>query len=632
MKNHVTRQETPVRFNTKKSDPAQALSLNSKGNRTALKKSFFKAETKIARQSEIDLAPQSLLLQLGLLRPKNQSEEERFKWDYLFAEATTKWPHGEESNPPELRESLAIMKLMASNDACKVINDEGFKKMDRLPAVLHTAQRIISQILCGKESAEPTLDCDGNERNLARESLYRAFARCSLPAGASTSHPYIHRALCVKYKTYDEGGRDWTVTRRAEKYFLAQRATLPWLSKFVYNFHLGNEVFTVDKTSVIDRAACKESLVNANLQRAAGGWLRGLLKKVGVDLDDQTRNQMLALSGSISDEIATIDLSSASDLNSDRLIWSLLPPWFYDILNDLRSHYGTCDTPGDARESIKWELFSTMGNGFTFELESLVFYALAKACAEIEGAEGSVTVYGDDIICPSSSAPLLLDVLTAVGHKPNRKKTFIKGPFRESCGKHYYNGFDVTPFYFRKAIDDLHRVHWFLNRLRIWSGVTENGLTICDPTVYPLWLTISRRFSLTAFAYEGHIDSLDSLYVPYKYNALSITESFKKIRYTGYGPLFKFFQNANEQLAICKYGSQEIDMGSSALGQNTDKPLFVIAHANTDDRFTTDFNNYRYPQEESNQLKLVDAPLTMDYAHKLVYKPLENVGFKRPIG
>jgi len=587
MKPQVTQPEVPVRFSTQIANPGLPSLRNSK-NKRSLVHSYEKASTKISRHTQLELSPENLLLQLSLLRPSGQSIDEEFKWNYLFSEAMSKWPHGVDSNSPEVREQLAVEKLLASNARCREINDQGFKKMDDLPAILHLAQNIIVKILCGTNG-----DVD------AKETLFKEFSLCSLPAGASTSHPYTKRALCEKYRTHDEKGRDWTVTPRAEKYFLAQRACLPWLSNFVYSFHLGNEVFTVDKTSVIDRAACKESLINSQLQRAAGTFLRRCLKRAGVDLNDQTRNQQLALLGSMLNNIATIDLSSASDLNSDRLIFTLLPPWLYEILDDLRSHYGLIkgETP-DRNKSVKWDLFSTMGNGFTFELESLVFYALAKACAQYTNSKGPVTVYGDDIICPSSCAPLLLEVLEAVGHKPNKSKTFIEGPFRESCGKHYHNGFDVTPFYFRKEIDTLHRVHWFLNRLRMWAGSSYPEITDCDPVVYPLWLHVARKFSLTTYAYEGDIDSIDTLYVPYKYASYRITCGFKTIRYTGYGPLFKFFQLSKEdKFTFCKFGAQELDLGSVDIGQDTDKPIVTVAYAATDCTFNTDFNNYSFPQE-----------------------------------
>ena len=91
-----------------------------------------------------------------------------------------------------------------------------------------------------------------------------------------------------------------------------------------------------------------------------------------------------------------------------------------------------------------------MGNGFTFPLETLIFWALtASAC---EGDVDSVSVYGDDIICPRERADDVIDTLTMCGFKINLEKSFVEGPFRESCGCDYYKGIDIRPFYKKEPV------------------------------------------------------------------------------------------------------------------------------------------------------------------------------------
>jgi hypothetical protein len=110
-----------------------------------------------------------------------------------------------------------------------------------------------------------------------------------------------------------------------------------------------------------------------------------------------------------------------------------------------------------------------MGNGYTFELESVIFYGLALAVREAYGVEDTrVSVYGDDIICPVSMAEPLIRVLRDVGFVPNQKKSFWSGPFRESCGKHFYSGHDVTPFYVRRPVDNLQELFLLHNNLYRW--------------------------------------------------------------------------------------------------------------------------------------------------------------------
>ncbi|EFS6380840.1 hypothetical protein H2Y68_005522, partial [Escherichia coli] len=190
------------------------------------------------------------------------------------------------------------------------------------------------------------------------------------------------------------------------------------------------------------------------------------LKSVGIDLNDQSINQRLAQQGSVDGSLATIDLSSASDSISDRLVWSFLPPELYSYLDRIRSHYGIVDG-----ETIRWELFSTMGNGFTFELESMIFWAIVKATQIHFGNAGTIGIYGDDIICPSEIAPRVLEALAYYGFKPNLRKTFVSGLFRESCGAHFYRGVDVKPFYIKKPVDNLFALMLILNRLRGWGVV-----------------------------------------------------------------------------------------------------------------------------------------------------------------
>jgi len=61
-------------------------------------------------------------------------------------------------------------------------------------------------------------------------------------------------------------------------------------------------------------------------------------------------------------------------------------------------------------------------------------------------------VYGDDIIVPAQHAESVSETLEAFGFKVNSRKSFWTGLFRESCGKDYYKGIDVTPVKVRRVI------------------------------------------------------------------------------------------------------------------------------------------------------------------------------------
>ncbi len=222
-----------------------------------------------------------------------------------------------------------------------------------------------------------------------------------------------------------------------------------------------NKVTFVPKTALTHRAIAIEPMMNVYLQLGVGAFIRRALKKAGCDLDDQTRNQKLARYGSSNHgplDPATLDLEMASDTLSIELVRELIPPDWFDLLNALRSHKGRL-----GEKEITWNKFSSMGNGFTFELESMIFLALSESLSDHHGVTamsqqefGSnyqhLSVYGDDIIVPSILADRLIRFFRFCGFRTNQEKSFVTGPFRESCGEDYYEGTAVRPFYLKRKI------------------------------------------------------------------------------------------------------------------------------------------------------------------------------------
>jgi hypothetical protein len=244
----------------------------------------------------------------------------------------------------------------------------------------------------------------------------------------------------------------------------------------------GNVLFTVPKKADIDRCACKEPDINMFMQKGVGGFLRRALLLKGINLNDQSINQRLARIGSIDDSLATLDLVSASDSVASGLIDLVLPPLWSSLLRSLRSPVTFIDGHEHANE-----MFSSMGNGFTFELESLLFLSISQAVRHFGGYSGVISIYGDDIICPSDMAHDLSFVLSVLGFSVNAEKSHIRGPFRESCGGHFYNGLDVTPFYIRSPIRYLSDLIHVANQLRKWASF-DDGINILCPIVEPIWV------------------------------------------------------------------------------------------------------------------------------------------------
>jgi hypothetical protein len=208
-----------------------------------------------------------------------------------------------------------------------------------------------------------------------------------------------------------------------------------------------------------------EPEINMIFQRGIGRVIRDKLRHVGINLNDQSYNQYLALVGSRTGSLVTIDLESASDSVSKRLVQELLPWDWYQALDLVRSK--AVEINGTRHYLSK---FSSMGNGFTFELETLVFWSLSSAVCDYYGCtDRRIAVYGDDIVVHNSYADHLIDVLDVCGFRTNKEKTFLKGPFRESCGKHYFIGRDVTPFNYKKSRLDVTDYLLLLNSWNLWS-------------------------------------------------------------------------------------------------------------------------------------------------------------------
>lgn len=226
----------------------------------------------------------------------------------------------------------------------------------------------------------------------------------------------------------------------------------------------GARLSYVPKDTSTSRTILVEPTINSWFQQGIGRMIRHRLKPFGIDLDDNSVNRRLAHLGSVTDDLATVDLSSASDLISKKLVEDLLPEdWFY-WLDKTRSHRALIDD-----KWVELEKFSSMGNGFTFDLESLIFYALTWAVTvHTEHNPFWVTVFGDDICCPSGTEDLLKEIFASCGFRINDKKSYFRGPFRESCGEDYYLGQNIRGVYIKLLETDFDVVKLH-NRFWTWS-------------------------------------------------------------------------------------------------------------------------------------------------------------------
>jgi hypothetical protein len=227
-------------------------------------------------------------------------------------------------------------------------------------------------------------------------------------------------------------------------------------------YQIGNKVITVSKDASTNRVIAVEPGINLWFQLAIGRMIGRRLRRCGIDLRYQSKNQRLAYKGSLSNLIATVDLSSASDSISKSVVEELIPPRWFSVMDSCRSHYGS-----QSGRVFKWNKFSSMGNGFTFQLESLIFYAVAFCCTEYLNQDVSlVSAYGDDVLLPSVCFELFQEMMDFYGFRVNGKKSHHDSPFRESCGAHYYWGVDVKPIYLKDRVTSILSIYRLANAIR----------------------------------------------------------------------------------------------------------------------------------------------------------------------
>lgn len=220
----------------------------------------------------------------------------------------------------------------------------------------------------------------------------------------------------------------------------------------------GGKLAFVRKNALTDRIIVIEPIINTFVQKGIGKVIRERLREHGCDLNSQARNQKLARKGSIDGSLATIDLASASDTIAKALVERVFNDEWYALL--CASRTPTIKLP-KSKEYLAVQKFSSMGNGYTFELESLIFFCLIWA---VTGRKPSV--YGDDIIVPTGDAEQVIAALELLGFEVNTKKSFVSGPFRESCGGDYFRGVSVRPCYVKGnlSVKELFRLHNFFVR------------------------------------------------------------------------------------------------------------------------------------------------------------------------
>lgn len=240
----------------------------------------------------------------------------------------------------------------------------------------------------------------------------------------------------------------------------------------------GSRLSYVPKSAEICRTICTEPILNMFFQKAIQFQLEKRLKEVtNIDLSTQPgKNAKLAQRGSKTQRFGTIDLKSASDSLSITLLSDLLPPEVMKTLMKYRSPVTTIPSG----EQVELHMVSSMGNAYTFPLQTILFTALVVGVYRVMGliprvsrgrsvGDSTFAVFGDDIIVLREAYSCVTRMLELSGFTVNHDKSYNIGPFRESCGQDFLNGHPVRGVYIQ-ALSDRCDVYSAINRLNRWSA------------------------------------------------------------------------------------------------------------------------------------------------------------------
>lgn len=379
----------------------------------------------------------------------------------------------------DLRQA-AIAKFLKLEQSCKLFNSENYKALlainTRHPDFLGIVEEMrddIRRLIGDVPNINGVYYNAKHGPGVSLGDLYKGgkstefFKWASLPYSVTEQAlPYV-KTLVWRDPRWASALLEWYRKKTGVS------CNINWLhfNRTIFKVVEHSKIATVPKSAETDRTIAIEPVMNVFLQLGVDGVIRKRLKsRWNYDLNDQSVNQDMSWAASVEDDFVTLDLAGASDTVTTMICKLLLPDSWYDLLMDLRTPKGDCF--GDI---ITYEKISSMGNGYTFALESLIFGAAVRCAIKRTRSVRKSAVYGDDLIYPKTAHSYLLTLLTYMGFKVNEDKSFVEGPFRESCGKDSFLGYDVRPLFLKEQLQDvrqlfyLHNSLWMLEKRLDWT-------------------------------------------------------------------------------------------------------------------------------------------------------------------
>jgi hypothetical protein len=432
--------------------------------------------------------------ELDVLRQGPLTEVQRVALEALSKSLTKKW---EETNPEAERKALAAFQ--AANAKCKDFRVTPTSWFDDL--VIGECQSILYDWFSDEydgalpgfgpyEISRGLLPGPGASLGAVGDDFYLKLFCSDLTA--------TDPQLISLYRSYISSNPLWSGAEDARRLVRGERIVS------------GSSLSFVPKNVDISRTICTEPSVNMLFQKALGSiFERILARRVDIHISKKRegesnsvaesplehvkfgdRYRMVALNrrkyltqpdlnkelcriGSLDDSsegYCTIDLKSASDSISLGLCKLLLPPFVMRWLERTRSQTVTLPS-GESEELF---MVSSMGNGFTFPLQTMIFASIVRSVYKLtgtpirRGGAKNFGVFGDDIIVTKRNYDLVVRALTLFGFTVNTEKSYSEGWFRESCGADYYKGTDVRGVYV-KGLRTEANIYSSINRLNRWQ-------------------------------------------------------------------------------------------------------------------------------------------------------------------
>lgn len=417
------------------------------------------------------------------VKPKDYANAQDYLEDAQALALVKKNPYYIDSNYDAYAQCTS--SFLACEEGCKSTNQQlpsRIRNNFEYGTVIATARQYCQRIL-GEVGLDDPFFGPGASYSLGTKSADLISKFGTLPECTPLAHDDVIRLILDKLPLYSISCGLVHRTRTTLELTTTQLPIVP-----------GNRFSTVPKTVVTDRPIGVEPLGNMLLQKAYGARIKRRLRAFGIDIDTCADKHRNIIRTGHYNSFATIDLSSASDTISTEFVKQILPYEWFDALNRARCHYTRFEN-----EWLYNHKFSSMGNGFTFELETLLFYSICLAVREIYGRNKDiVSVFGDDMIVSRDTASRLIWALEMSGFTINYDKSFIDGPFRESCGEDGWLDYKtnkivkVRPVYIKELDMDSTSFHMQLYN-RIYSIALVYDLNLLDYRYIPLLRKIRAR-------------------------------------------------------------------------------------------------------------------------------------------